>query len=184
MKVQEGISAEVEDLTFQGDTEGSPADLCDGLQKQLLADATVIDVAVDGTKLHAAATVVAELTRIYNALPKVVRRSKKAVMMVNIPTAAAYQLALASSNPALVGLNQGDYTLKFIDIPMVVAPGLGDYKAICCDPQNLVWGTDLEKDEMEVSFIKDPINPKTSYAMGSFKFGVIHLVGKEIVYYN
>ena len=185
MKVQEGISNQIEDLTFQGDTDASPADLCDGLEKQLLADGTVIDVAAASPGAWAdSSTVVAELTRVYNAIPKTVRRGGKAVMMVNIPTAAAYQLALSNSNSALVGLNQGDYSLKFIGIPMVVCPGLGDDKVICCDPQNLVWATDMEDDEMSIQFVQDPINPKTSYAIGSFKFAVTHLVGKEIVYYN
>lgn len=184
-KIQEGISEEVENLTFQGDTAASPADLCDGLEKQLLADGTVIDVAAASPgELEDSATVVAELTRIYNAIPDTVRRKGKMVFMVNIATAAAYQLALSNANPALVGLNQGDYSLKFIGIPIVVCPGLGSDKAICCDPQNLVWATDMEDDEMSIQFVQDPINPKTSYAIGSFKFGVTHLVGKEIVYYN
>lgn len=184
MKIQEGISEQTEDLTFTGDTEASPPDLCDGLQKQLLADATVIDVAADGTKIEAASTVIGELTRMYNVIPATVRRGKKGVFMVNIATSAAYQLALAGANPALVGYNQGDYGLRFIGLPMVEAPGLGSAKAIFCDPQNLVWATDMEDDEMQISFIQDPTNPKTSYAIGSFKFGVTHLVGKEIVYYN
>jgi len=184
MKIQEGISEETEYLTFQGDTAASPADLCNGLQKQLLADGTVIDVAADGTKIEEAATVVAELTKIYNKIPKTVR--KKVKMYVNTATASAYKLALAGStgNPALISLNNGDYRLMFIDIEMIEAPGLGSAKAICADPQNLVWATDMEDDEMQISFIQDPTNPKTSYAIGSFKFGVTFLVGKEIVFYN
>jgi len=186
MKIKEGISSQTEYLTFQGDTAASPADLCDGLQKQLLADGTVIDVAADGTKIEEAATVIAELTKIYNKIPKAVRQRGKAVMFVNVATAAAYRLALAGStgNPAIIAVNGAISILTFAEVPIVVAPGLGANKAICCDPLNLVWGTDLPEDEMEISFIQDPTNPKTSYAIGSFKFGVIHLVGKETVYYN
>jgi hypothetical protein len=186
MKIKEGIQYQTEYLTFQGDTAASPADLCDGLQKQLLADATVIDVAATSTNIEAAGTVIAELTKIYNAIPKEVRQGGKAVMFVNVQTEAAYKLALATStgNPAIIAINGAISTLTFAGIPVVVAPGLGSAKAICCDPMNLVWGTDMEDDEMEISFVQDPTNPKTSYAIGSFKFGVMHLVGKEIVYYN
>ena len=185
MKMQETIDRRLEIDTFQGDASGSPATMCDGLQKQLLADSNVIDFAVDGTKLQAASTVIGELTRIYNAIPDQVKQTGKVKMLINIPTASAYKLALVAANPALVGYNQGNYELTFIDVPMVVCPGLGAYKAIACVPEeNLVWGTDLESDEMYVSFVADPLNPKTSYAMGSFKFGVTHLNGAEIVYYN
>jgi len=183
-KVKEGISEQTEYLTFQGDTAASPADLCDGLEKQLLADGTVIDVAADGSKIEEAATVIDELTRIYEKIPKTVR--KKVKIFVNITTDAAYRLALSSAtgNPALLAINGDVATTTFSGIPLVVAPGLGDNKAICADPMNLVWATDLESDEMEISFIQDPTNPKTSYAIGSFKFGITHLVGKEIVFYN
>lgn len=178
------ISEQLERLTFQGDTEGSPADLCDGLQKKLLADATVIDVAVDGVKLHSESTVIAELVRIYKAIPNTIRDKGKVRLLINIPTATAYKLALVAANPALVGYNQGDYKLMLIDLPMVVAPGLGDYKAIAADPYNLWYGTDLVSDENQVSFVKNPVNPKTAYAIGSFKFGVDFGIGAEIVYYN
>jgi hypothetical protein len=182
--IREGIDSQVEYLTFQGDTAASPADLCDGLEKQLLADGTVIDVAAVVGELGTSGTVVAGLTKIYNKIPEVVHQKQKGVFMVNIATAAAYRLALASGSNGMVWYNQGNYQLMFIDRPMVVAPGLGADKAIYADPQNFVWGTDLEDDEMTIQFIQDPTNPKTSYAIGSFKFGVMHLVGKEIVYYN
>lgn len=182
--IKEGIDSQVEYLTFQGDTAASPADLCDGLEKQLLADGTVIDVAAVAGELSNSATVIAGLTKMYNKEPDAVRQKQKAVFMVNIATAAAYRLAVANANPAIVGYNQGNYQLMFIDKQIVVAPGLSVDKAILADPQNFVWGTDLEDDEMSIQFIVDPVNPKTSYAIGSFKFGVMHLVGKEIVYYN
>lgn len=177
------ISELTEKILFQGDTEGSPAALCDGLQKKLLADAAVIDVTVDGTKLHAPATVIGELTEIYQAIPNTLDKSKVKIF-INPATATAYKLALVAANPALVGYNQGDYKLTFIDVEMIVAPGLGNYKAIACDPNNLWYGTDLVSDENEIKFVQDPLNPKTHYAIGSFKFGVNYGIGAEIVYYN
>lgn len=178
------LSADTENLLFQGDTAGSPASLCDGFQKKWLADGNVIDVAVDGTKLHAASTVIAEIARIYNDIPDTISNSGKVVIMINKATATAYKQALAAANPALVGYNQGDYSLRYIDVPLIVAPGLGDYKAVACDPMNLWYGFDLLDEENQIEFIKDPLNPKQHYAIGSFKFGVEYGVSEEIVYYN
>lgn len=177
------ISEKTENLLFQGDTAGSPASLCDGFQKKWLADATVIDVAVDGTKLHAKATVIGELERMYAAIPNTLDKSKL-IWGINPTTATAYKLALVSTNPALYASNNADLTLKFMDMTLTICPGLGNYKSFIADPNNLWYGTDLVSDEREIMFIKDPLNPKNHYAMGSFKFGVEYGVGAEIVYYN
>lgn len=177
------ISEKTENLLFQGDTAGSPASLCDGFQKKLLADSTVLDVAVDGTKLHAASTVIGELTKIYNKIPNTLDKSKVKIF-INPATATAYKLALVAANPALVGYNQGSYKLTFIDVEMIVANGLGDYKAVACIPENLWYGFDGVSDESEIMFVQDPLNPKQHFAIGSFKFGVEYGVGSEIVYYN
>lgn len=177
-------SALLEDITWQGDTDASPADLCDGLQKKLLADGTVVDVAVDGTKLHAKATVLGELERMYVAVPDTMKNNPNLVFFLNKKTISAFKLALIATSPALVNYNQGNFDLNFIGIPIVEAPGLGDYKAVLCDPMNLWYGFDLVSDEKEISFVKDPVNPKTHYAIGSLKVGFNFGVGAEIVYYN
>lgn len=179
------ISEKTESLFFTGDTAGSPPDLCDGIQKRLLADATVLDVAKDGTKLHAASTVIGELTRMYNELSKVMlAKQDKLEFWVNPDTARAYRLAMIATYPYLYASNDANLTLTFMGIPMVVCPGLGDYKAILTEPgDTLIYSTDLTSDEMYVSFEKKP-NSKKHYAIGSFKFGTQIIKGGEIVYYN
>ena len=114
------ISKDVEYLTFQGSTTASPPDLCDGLQKLLLADATVIDVAVDGTKLHAKATVIGELEEMYAAIPNTIKFRENLRLMINPATAAAYKLAMVTNHPALYASNNGDFGLNFMDIPIVI----------------------------------------------------------------
>lgn len=183
-KIGESIDTELDYLTFQGDTGSSPDHLCDGLVVQLQADGTVIDQAATPGELQTASTVIAGLTKIYNLIPKAVRKTGKVVIMVNVDTAAAYQLAVVSANPALVGYNQGNYGLNFIGIPLVVCPGMADDVAIAGIPENFVWATDLESDEMSIQLIQDPVNPKTSYAIGYFTFAVTYLVGKEVVLYS
>lgn len=176
-------NALLERLTFQGSTTASPPDLCDGLQKKWLADSNVIDVAVDGVKLHAAATVIGELTRMFLAIPTTLDKSKL-MWGINQATADAYVLALIAANPALVGYNQGDYSLTFAGMPLTVCKGLGTYKSFVSDPENIIYATDLASDETQIKLVNDPLNPKTDYAIGSFKFGVDYAKGAEIVYYN
>lgn len=178
------ISADIENITFRGDTSGSPASLCDGLQKKLLADGTVIDVAVDGTKLHASATVIGELSEMYAAIPNTIKGRPTLRLMINPATASAYKLALVATHPALYASNNADLNLSFMDIPIVVCPGLGDYKAILCDPSNLWYATDLMNDEEFIDFTQDPLNKKKHLATGSFRIGFGFGVGAEIVYYN
>jgi hypothetical protein len=179
-------SATLENYTWQGDTAGSPASLCDGLQKKMLADSAVLDVAVDGTKLHNATYVMGELTEMYqkmvNSAPAV--DLNKCAFFLNKATIAAFKLALIGVSPALVSYNQGNFGLNFLGVPIIEAPGLGDYKAVLADPENFVYLFDLASDENQVEMVKDPLNPKQYYLMGSLKFGVGYLKGAEIVYYN
>lgn len=177
-------SALLESLTFQGSTTNSPPDLCDGLQKQWLADSAVIDVAVDGTKISAETTVIAELKRMYLAIPATLEKSKLMWGVTQV-TYDAYLLALTSSNPALFSLNGGDVPAKFMGIPLTICRGLSAQKSFISDPQNLIYATDLLSDEDFITFEAKPnTNKKKYYAMGSLKFGVNYEKGAEIVYYN
>lgn len=174
----------LEQLTWGGSTTASPPDLCDGLEKKLLADGTVIDVAVDGTKLHAKSTVMGELERMYLAVPDTMKNNKNLTFFLNKKTISAFTLGLIANSPALVNYNQGNLGLNFLGIPIVEAPGMSNYKAVLCDPMNLWYGFDLLSDEKYVDFTQDPLNKKQHYATGSLKFGVDFGVGAEIVYYN
>lgn len=184
------ISAQTEILLLRGNTAGSPATLCDGLEKKLLADASVIDVAVDGTKLHGATTVIGELTRMYNAIPETILNQMDEngntiyKFFLNLKTIRAYRLALIAAAPALVMYNSGINALNFAGIDIIPTPGLDDYKAILCDPMELWYGTDLDSDLEQVILAQDPLNRKIYYAQGSFKFGTNFGIGAQIVYYN
>ncbi len=182
------ISQQTEVICWQGDASASPVTLCDGINKLLLADSTVIDVAVDGTKLttvSATAGVIQEIGRIYAAIPSTVDIAK-ARCYVSIATARAYKQSLVAANPALVGFNQGDYKLTYIDLEMIIAPGMPNLKAVCADPDNLWYGTDLVSDERELNIIsmKNILGQPTVRFITEFKIGFQIGVGAEIVYYN
>jgi len=177
-------SALLEQLTFSGSTTASPPDLCDGLEKQWLADTAVVDVAVSGTAINVAATVIAELTRMYLAIPATLDKSKLMWGVTQV-TYDAYLLALTASNPALFSLNGGEIPAKFMGINLTICRGLSAQKSFIADPQNLIYATDLLSDEDYITFEAKPnTNKKKYYAMGSVKFGVSYEKGAEIVYYN
>lgn len=179
--VAQQISTETEALFWQGDTAGSPASLCDGLLKKFVADSTVIDVA--GTTLSAS-NIITEIGKLYDAVPDTISDRGKVVFFISPKAAKFYRQALVAANPALIAYNNGDFTLRYIDIELVVSAGLPTNDMVAAEPMNLWYGTDLVTDEKEIKIVTDPLNPKQSYIITSFKWGVNYGVGAEIVYYT
>ncbi len=179
--VAEQISKETEALFWQGDTAGSPASLCDGLLKKFLADGTVVDVG--GTTLSAS-NIIVEIGKVYNAIPETISENGKVVIFISRKAAKFYRQALVAANPALIAWNNGDFTLRYIDIELYVSAGMPTDDMVAAEPMNLWYGTDLVSDEKEITIVTDPLNPKQSYIMTTFKWGVNYGVGAEIVYYT
>lgn len=178
------ISQQTEVIAWAGDDSASPVTLCNGIIYGLTNDATVIDVAADGTKISAASTVIAEIARIYAAIPNTLDISKL-TLYVSIATARAYKQALVTASPALVGYNQGSYELTYIDLKLVVAEGMPTNKAVCADPMNLWYATDLVSDENELNVIsmKGILGEPTVRMVTEFKIGFGFGNGAEIVLY-
>lgn len=175
------ISEQTEELLWQGDVSGSPSTKCDGLLVKLGADATV--VTVSGTVLSAS-NIIAEIGKVYNAIPVTISESGKIVIFLSPRAAQFYRQAIVAANPALIAYNNGDFTLRYIDVELVIAPGMPTNKMVAADPMNLWYGTDLVSDEREIEIVKDPLNPKSHYIMTSFKWGCQFGVGREVVYYR
>lgn len=178
------ISQQTEVIAWAGDDSASPVTLCNGIIYGLTNDATVIDVAADGVKISAASTVIAEIARIYAAIPNTLDISKL-TLYVSIATARAYKQALVTASPALVGYNQGSYELTYIDLKLVVAEGMPTNKAVCADPMNLWYATDLVSDENELNVIsmKGILGEPTVRMVTEFKIGFGFGNGAEIVLY-
>ncbi len=178
------ISQQTEVIAWAGDDSASPVTLCNGIIYGLTNDATVIDVAADGVKISGSTTVIAEVARIYAAIPNTLDISKL-TLYVSIATARAYKQALVAANPALVGYNQGSYELTYIDLKLVVAEGMPTNKAVCADPMNLWYATDLVSDENELNVIsmKGILGEPTVRMVTEFKIGFGFGNGAEIVLY-
>lgn len=178
--VAQKISEQTEKLFWQGDTAGSPASLCDGLIKKMKADATVIDVT--GTTLSKS-NIIDEIGKVYDAVPETISEDGVVEIFISRKAAKLYRQALVAANPALIAWNNGDFTLRYIDVELNVSPGMRPNEMVAADPMNLWYGTDLVDDEKELKIITDPLNPKQSYIITSFKWGVEYGVGSEIVLY-
>lgn len=179
--VAEKISEQTEELLWQGDTVASPSTKCDGIIKKLLADDTVVDISTATTLTKS--NIIGEIEKVYDAIPTTISEGGKCVIFISRTAAKLYREALVAANPALIAYNNGDFTLRYIDVELVVAPGMPRNRMVGCDPNNLWYGTDLVSDEKELSLIKDPLNPKSYYVMTAFKWGVQFGVGREIVLY-
>jgi hypothetical protein len=179
--VAEKISEQTEGLFWQGDTAGSPADLCDGLVKKMLADATVIDQAA--TTLTSS-NIIAEITKVYDKIPETISEGGKVVIFISRKAGKLYRQALVAANPALIAWNNGDFTLRYIDVELVVSAGMATNQMVAAEPMNLWYGTDLTNDEKEVEIVQDPLNKKQHFIITSFNWGVNYGVGKEIVLYS
>jgi hypothetical protein len=178
------ISAELERLLWQGNTAASPADICNGLLTKMSADLSVI--AVTGTTLSAA-NIIAEIGKVYNAIPNTIINRGKVVIFVSPTAAKFYKQALAALNNSLLGsYNNGDFTLSYIDVPVVVAPGMSTNEMVAAEPKNLWYGTDLVTDIEDILIIpqRDKTGAPTVRVVAEFKFGVNYGISEEVVFYN
>lgn len=180
--VAQKISEQTEKLFWQGDTSASPASLCDGMIKKLLADGTVVDVS--GAAALTAGNIIAKITDVYNDITETISENGNVVIFISRKAAKLYRQALVAANPALIAWNGGDFTLRYIDIELVVSAGMRTNEMVAAEPMNLWFGTDLVDDEKQVEVVTDPLNKKQSYIITSFKWGVNFGVGAEIVLYK
>lgn len=181
--IPEKISEQLEHLIWQGDTAASPADLCDGFLKKFLADSDVIDVT--GTTLTAG-NIIAQIGLVYDAIPDTIINTGKVVIFISPAAGKFYKQALVAANPALIAWNKGDFTLSYLDVPLVVSPGMTKNFMVAVDPMNLVYATDLASDENEVQVLsmKDILGQPTVRFITEFKWGNQYGNGVEVVFYH
>lgn len=184
-RAAEKISADTEQLVWKGNTATAsyPLSLCDGLEKQFLADAAVIDVA--GTASITSSNVIAELTKVYNAIPNTIIDAEDLRIFISPSVHRAYRQALASaSSEAYYMQNYGE--LHFLNVKLSVAPGISTYRMVAARKSNLLLLTDLMSDFEDISVLpqKSVTGVPVVRMIGEFKFGVGYIFGSEVVFYN
>jgi hypothetical protein len=184
-RAAEKISADTEQIVWKGNTATAsyPLGLCDGLEKQFLADGAVIDVAA--TASITAANVIAELTKVYNAIPNTIIDAEDLRIFISPSVHRAYRQALASASAeAYYMQNYGE--LHFLNVKLSVAPGITTNRMVASKKSNLLLLTDLMSDFEDVSILpqKSVTGVPVVRMIGEFKFGVGYIFGSEVVFYN
>jgi hypothetical protein len=144
------IAKDFEVAIWQGTTG---AGSFEGLQAKLLANGDVVDVV--GTTLSAA-NILAELAKVYDAIPDEVYVAEDVKIIIPISAAKFYQQALAAVGSDAGYLAQstvGAKPLNYQGIDLVVANGLGANKMIAARTSDLHFGTNVLTDLAEVRVI-------------------------------
>ena len=169
---------------WQGDTTSLDANLAlvDGHIKKLLADADVIDVA---NAVSTTANVIAEMTKVYQALPAEVRVKIADLRWFVAPNIAGnYRLATASQN------NVNNVTtalgLTFLGIKIVEDAGIPADHMVLTLKDNLIYAFDGEKDgeQLKAVNLSDSVAEPYIRTRANQKEGYFHVNGGEIVLYS
>jgi hypothetical protein len=183
-EVAKKVSADTEQIVWKGDsaTASYPLAICDGLQKQFKADSAVIDVL--GTASLTSANIIAELTKVYNAIPEQLILEDDMRIFLSPSAHRAYRQALANaSSEAYFMQNYGE--LHFLDVKLSVAPGITANYMVAARKSNLLLLTDLVSDFEDVSILpqKSVTGVPVVRMIGEFKFGINYIYGSEVVFY-
>ena len=169
---------------WQGDTTSLDANLAlvDGHIKKLLADADVIDVANTTSNTG---NVIAEMTKVYQALPAEVRVKIADLRWFVAPNIAGnYRLATASQN------NVNNVTtalgLTFLGVKIIEDAGIPADTMVLTLKDNLIYAFDGEKDgeELKAVNLSDTVAEPYIRTRANQKEGYFHVNGGEIVLYS
>jgi hypothetical protein len=141
------IAKDFEVAIWQGTNIGGSFE---GLQAKLAANGAVVDVV--GTTLSAS-NILAELVKVYDAIPDEVYVADDVKIIIPISAAKFYQQALAAVGSDAGYLAQstvGAKPLNYQGIDLVVANGLGANKMIAARTSDLHFGTNVLTDLAEV----------------------------------
>lgn len=184
-KLAEKMSADFEKVVWQGNTVATgttyPVSLCDGLIVQFSGDSDVVDVTATTIT---SSNVIAELNKVYNAIPETVKFSPNMKIFVPSATLAAYKQAVAAASSEAYYTKDVEPT--FLGIQLVLAQGMPSNKMVAAETTNLFLVTDLVSDFDEVKILPmlDRTGDDTVRIVGRVKFAVSYAYGAEVVLYN
>jgi hypothetical protein len=179
------IQEEIELIRWQGNTAltgDTTLSLCDGYEKRLNADTAVIDVsATTVTSLN----VIAEMTKVVNALPAALKNKKRDLRFyVASDVALNYELAAAAGNTqTFVTQSLG---LSFLGIKVVVAEGMTAGRMVLTHRNNLIYAFDGEGDSKALKAVnlEESVAEPFLRTRANVKIGFYFVNPAEIVYYH
>jgi hypothetical protein len=183
-QVQKQVQNDLELAIWQGNATGAtyPTNICDGLIKKMVADATVIDCS--GTTAVTLSNVIASITNVYGNIPQTVLTNPDLVIYVSTSIYKLYQqaVAAASAEAYYVGAKEPN----FLGIPLIWSAGLPANTMVAGVKTNFLLLTDLLDDYETVTVVPqwNVAAVDTLRIAGRFKFGVDYLVGSELVLFQ
>ena len=189
----ENVAERLEILTFQGDTDYTPDGeddplaylaLCDGLEKKLCSADIPVAQNIAGTTITVN-NVVAELTKVYNNIPKPLRKNKAEVLwLVSTEIADIYRLAVATQSAEVYTAQMPQ--LNFLGYTLTEAQGLSEGVMLASKATNYIFLADLVSDPEDLNIIdlSKTTGDKRIRVRSDFKFGVDYLNDAEWVAYG
>ena len=178
------IGQDIELIRWQGDTtsENATLALCDGYIKNLLADATVVDVA--NTTVNSG-NVLAQLALIFAAAPaSIIRKKADLRLYVSTNIANAYELAAAAGNTMTYVTTP--LALTYLGVKVVVCEGMPNDHAVLCLKDSLLYAFDAEGDDKALKAVNlsDTVAEPYIRTRANMKVGFHHVNGAQIVLYS
>ena len=181
-EVSKKISNDLEYIVWQGSGATVATNFVseNGLEAKLLADAGVIDVSA---VTLSSSVIIAQLNRLYDAIPSTIKDSPELVIYMNSKTAGFYKQAIAAT---YTGYYTQEQLLNFLGVRIIVAGGMSDNKMVAAESNNFVLLTDImsDFDDLLVLPLRSVTGAPVINCVCSFKFGVDFIYANEIAYYN
>jgi len=166
----------------------------EGLQAKLAANTEVIDIAAIGGGLNAA-NIIAELGKVYAAIPDEVFVAEDVKIIIPISAAKFYQEALSAVGEGYTGGTGAGYLtqsvvgakpLNYQGIDLVVANGLGANKMVAARSSDLHFGTNVLTDlaELRVIDMSETDGSDNVRFVARMTGGTQVTNGSNIVYYS
>jgi len=155
----------------------------DGLETKMAADANVIKPATPVAITEA--NVVAELTKMFKAIPVLVRRASDFKWVVSQNIADSYALALGAGN-YLQQLTTGDKPLNFNGVALEVGDGVSDNTMMAYSVQNVWLATAIEADWNDLTMLdmRERTGDKTVRFSLTYSADVNYGIAEEVVFYK
>ena len=178
------LNDNLERLTWQGDTSLTGATYlkeCDGLEVLLGSD-TGVTLTFTATTVTAS-NVIAEITKVYNAIPAELNKAEVAIM-VSSNIAQAFKVAVASASSEVFVNRVPD--MNFIDVRIIEAKGMSPNKMVASRLSNFIFLTDLVNPASELITInmKATTGDRKLRTISDFTFGVNYTNPEEFVIYG
>lgn len=186
------IQSEIASIMWVGNTAGTGTTytgdnayrtLCDGFEKALLADASVVDVTLTASTV---ANVISNLEALLAAAPASILSTKKSDLRIYVASDVYTKFQIAASKGNTISYVTELLGANFAGIKVVEAPGMSTGKMVLTRTSNLVYALDGESDSTDLKAIDltettgQPLLRTAVY----LKIGFAILNPSEIVYFN